>query len=59
MTSTFYDNLEREREFLERLGRAVTEWRLIEGVAYDLYSLFMRGANPNLVSVRRHIGSTS
>ena len=36
---------------MERLGRAITAWGLIEGVAYDLYSLFMRGANQKLMSV--------
>lgn len=51
MTKVFYDNLEREREFMEKLGQAVAEWGSVEGTAYGIYSFFMRGSDSKLISV--------
>ena len=54
MSASFQRNLEREREFMEELGRAMTAWRCVEQSLYLLYAALMRGANRHLVSVSFH-----
>lgn len=43
--------MDTEETFLLQLSKAIQTWLWIEGELYSLYSMFMQGANPHLISV--------